>query len=500
MTRVPALVSIAAMALLGALRRGFGLIGMAVLTRLLTPSEVGAYAFAQSAGQTFVGLMRLGALQGLHVALSRRSEDDRAEIGDLIGGGLTLVAGIALVGCVGMLALADPIAHRLFGAPELAPVMAAAAVFFAGQFLSRGVYVVYAGLDQFVAYTRWATWVGAATLGTTVAGAVLVGVEGAIWGLALGTLAGVPILAVGLDPVLRQARLRPRICLRRDHLRQIFSIGLPFYGAGIFMVPAVFASQGAVSRFGGVSDLADLRIILALMALVQLVPQAVSGPVISLLSRREGGQAGAGRAAAFVHMKWLWIVALMGCSVLAGAWPVAVTLFFGPGYPNAVLLGPLALVCFIPTIVGTALSAGLLVGGRTRPMLAVGFVEGAIMAGMAFVLVPRAGLAGFLVAQGAASTAALLAWLAVLAAQTGTTPWRRWMGPLGAGTLLFGGTVVLHLNSAAQGGPEGQALLWLPLVMGVLSICALAEDERCWLRARIRMVVARLRRRGGVIS
>ena len=524
--RLPVWISIAAMLAFGVVRRGLGLIGMASLARLLSPAEVGAYAFTQSTGQTFVGLMRLGALQGLHVALARRLAEpqggagrpgdgetgetrgagartgaapaagatarglagpDRDEIGALIGGGLLLVTGIATLGSALMLALAGPIAAGLFGAPELAPFMAAAALAFAGLFLSRGVYVIYAGLGAFVAYARWGTAAGLGVVLATVLGAVFFGVAGAVWGFAGATFLGAPLSALGLRPVLGRAGLAPRWRLRAGHLREVFAVGLPFYGAGVAMVPAAFVAQGIVSWTGGVAELADLRIVLALMAVVQMVPQAVSGPVISLFSAREGAEAGAGRRAAFEHMKWLWILALVSGAALAVVWPFAVTLVFGPGYGQAAALGPLAILAFLPVIVGTALSAGILVGGRTRPLLAVGLLEGALMAGGALVLVPRLGLAGFFVAQGLAGTAAALAWLWVLARQTGTAPGRRWMVPLALATLAFGAAVGLDglvAESAGQRLGAGTALVLL-LTGGLAgTVLGRAERARLWRRGR----------------
>ena len=490
--RISTLTSIVAMLILSLLQRLMGLIGMASLARLLTPVELGAYAFAQSTGQTFVGLFRLGALQGLHVALARRMPGDAdGDAGALVGGGILLVAGIAATGSAIMIALVEPIARDIFGAPELAPYMLASTVVFAGQFMSRAAYVGYAGLGRFVEYTSSATAIGVAKVAATVLGALIFGVQGAIWGFAGTTLAGALVFVIGMLRMLRSAGIRIRLQLRRDHLRQIFAIGLPFYGAGVFMIPAGFLAQGAVSRFGSVADLADLRVILALIAVVQLIPQAISGPIISLFSEREGRQKGSGIASAFVHMRWLWVFALVSSGALLAIWPFAVVLIFGSGFPQAVQTGQIAILAFIPTIVGTSLSAGILVGGRTWPLLVIGAVQGAVMIGMAQALIPKVGLVGFFLAQAASDSVAVLMWLAVLGRQTAQSPLRRWMAPLAGATTLLGIAIVLDMliDETALQRLLASAVL-VPTFCAAIAATALSGAERAELLTRARRALA----------
>lgn len=442
------MVSILAMLVFGIFRRALGLVSISVLTRVLTSTEVGVYALAQTTGQTFVGVLRLGTLQGLHVMIARRMgyEAPAQDLGALIGGGVILCSTIAAAGAGLIVLLANPIATHVFGEPELAPYVIAAAVFFAGQFLSQAAYVGFAGIGRFVDYTYVATINGIATVVATVLGAVLFGVQGAVWGFAGATLAGVAVYVTVLLRTLRKIGVHLSFHLRGHHLRQIFAIGVPFYAAGVFLIPAEYWSQGLVSRVGGLEALADLRVILTLMAVVQMIPQAVSGPIISLFSEREGQQAGSGTASAFEHMRWLWIFALASGAALAAVWPLAVTLLFGSGFPQAAAMGQLAIVAFIPTIAGTSLSAGILVGGRTLPLVLVGMVQAGVMVGLALVLITPLGLTGFLLAQAGAATIALMLWLAALGYQIRQSPLRPWMTPLTLATVAL--CAVLALDAA----------------------------------------------------
>lgn len=492
--RASTIVSIVAMVVFSVLRRGMGLIGMASLARLLTPADLGAYAFTQTTGQTFVGLFRFGALQGLHVALARRNRDNAAEdAGTVIGGGILLVCTIAALGGLVMVALAGTIARDLFGAPELTPYVTAAAVFFVAQFLSKAAYVGFAGLGRFVEYTWWATTIGIATVAATILGALLFGVQGAVWGFVGTSLVGVPVYVLGLLRALRDVGIRLRWRLTWPHTKEIFAVGVPFYGAGAFLIPAAFVAQGAVSRFGSVEDLADLRIVMTLMGVVELVPQAIAGPIISLFSEREARAAGSGRASAFNHMRWLWIFALVTGAGLAAIWPLAVTAVFGPGYPQAVQVGQLGIAGFLPVIVGTSLMAGILVGRRTLPLLFIGALQGAVMVLLALLLVPAIGLIGFFAAQATAGTTAVVLRLAVLGRQTGGTPLRSWMGPLLAATLVLYAALLLDMQVAETALQRAVvAAVALPALCLWIAFTALTRQERVALQVRARQEVKRL--------
>ncbi|MEM6479641.1 MAG: oligosaccharide flippase family protein [Pseudomonadota bacterium] len=437
--RTSTLVNIVTMLLLTVLRRALGLVSISVLARLLSSAEIGAYAFAQSTGQTFVGLLRLGALQGLHIMISKRVGDGepKADLGRLIGGGIVLCSTIAILGGLLITLLADPIAGLIFGAPELAPYVKAAALFFAGQFLSQGAYVGFAGLGKFVDYTFYATVIGIATMAITVAGAVIYGVTGAVWGFAGATLAGAPVYFLGLVRALRGLPVRIELRPKWAHMREIFGIGFPFYAAGVFVIPAEYLSQGLVSRAGGLGDLGDLRIILTLMSVVMMIPQAISGPIITLFSEREGRETGAGSASALEHMRWLWIFALVSGAALAVIWPLAIMILFGNGFPQAAAMGQIAIMAFVPTIIGTALSAGILVGGKTRALVLVGIAQAIMMIALAYPLIALLGLTGYFIAKTGAVLLAAILWLVIIGLQSGERPTRGWMGPLILGTVIL---------------------------------------------------------------
>ena len=222
--------------------------------------------------------------------------------------------------------------------------------------------------------------------------------------------------------------------------------------------------------------------------------QSIAGPVISLFAAREGRVAGSGRASAFDHMRWLWTFALVIGAGLAAVWPLAVLVVFGSGYPQAAQVGQLGIAGFLPSLIGTSLMAGILVGGRTLPLLLTGALQGAVMVSLALVLVPSLGLVGFFAAQTAAGTATVVLRLTVLGMQTGGTPLRPWMGPLLAATLILFAALILDMQideTALQRAVV--AAVALPALGLWIAFTAMTGPERVALLARARQLLVRVR-------
>jgi O-antigen/teichoic acid export membrane protein len=167
--------------------------------------------------------------------------------------------------------------------------------------------------------------------------------------------------------------------------------------------------------------------------------------MISHLADREGQAAGSGGVNALQHVRLLWIIALVGVVTLAAVWPGLVEIVFGTGYRLAREEGQLALIPFIPTLTGTALTAALLAGGHSLPLLGVGAVQATIQFSLAWLLIPRWGLPGFFAAQAISAAAAVVLWLVALGRKTHRPPFRAWMVPLLALSLGLCGILVLDI-------------------------------------------------------
>lgn len=386
------------------LQRSLGLIGTTVLARILDPGGLGAFAFTQSLAQSAWGMGRIGIDAGLHVRLARSTAPQ--DISQFLGEGLTVFLAIAAAVAVLMVALAGPIAAGLYGAPELTVFVAIAAALFIGQALCQYAYVSFAGLHNFIVYSKRIVAGTALSVALGVAGAFAAGPLGAAAGFAVGRALTALMLLSGLVGLARAkgARIRPQRPSGRTGA--MLTLGLPFYGSGLCLIPAEIVAMGAMSRALGVDALGDLRVILALVAVVQILPQALAGPIASHLAEREAAERGDGAAAALGQCRAIWVVALVGTIALAAVWPYAIVVIFGPAYALAREIGQMSLIAFIPTVITAPLTAALLATTVTKALFPIGVVQGVILLAIALPGIETIGMPAFFLGQAAAATAA----------------------------------------------------------------------------------------------
>jgi len=433
-----------AMLALGVAQRAMGLVATTFLARILTVGQLGAYACTQSSSQTFYGFLRLGADAGMHVLLAKLDPKAQAEaMQQLVGQGLSLFLLIASAGAAAMVVLAEPLAGRLFAAPQLADFIRLAAIVFAGQTLAQFSYVVFAGFHAFSTYSRITMATTVATVAACVFGAWRDGAWGAATGLAAGQVLTALCLAVGSATMAarRGVRLRPRWPGRGA--AAILKLGLPFYGAGLLVIPADFLVMGFVTRIHGVETLGELRVVLAVIALASLMPQSLAGPMVSHLAEAHAQDPARRQQALLMQVKAVWLLALASATALAVAWPFVVRLIFGDAYVRAETLGPLALLALAPTMIGAALTGALMAWEKTLALFSVGAAQALVLIGAAWWLAPQGGLSGYFGAQAIASLSAMTGWALFLRRYAGEPLLRSWMAPLAIMTVLFAGLVLL---------------------------------------------------------
>ncbi|TCT04602.1 oligosaccharide flippase family protein [Aquabacter spiritensis] len=430
--------NVAAMLALGFLQRGMGLVSVTVLARLLGVSGVGAYAFVQSTSQTFFSVSRCGLDAGLHVGLGKLVvRGERARIEATLGEGLSLFCLIAVVGAVVMSLLSDQIAAGLFHAPQLASLVKVGAVVFFALTLTQFFYTAFAGLNAFVAYARISALSGVLLLVATVAGGFIAGVDGAVWGLAAANLAGLSLLGLRLKAELSKhgLHLRPRWPAREA--RSLLGIGFPFYANGLLLVPVDFLCMAYLSRVAGVEALGDLRATQTLMSVATLVPAALAGPFVAQLAGRL--EAGGSPNALLNQIRAIWILSLCLVIGLGTLWPFFIDVLFGTAFAQARTAGVVALTAFVPTMLLSTLTGGLLAMSRSRTLIAAGIFQAAIVSLCAYVLIPRYGLAGYLACQTISMAAGIFALMVVVPRHFPDGIWRAWMVPLSLLTLVLTG-------------------------------------------------------------
>ena len=354
-----------------------------------------------SSSQTFQGLTRLGLDAGLHVDLAGGSpEADKKRIEQALGEAFAVTLAVALFAAAAMIGLADVIADRLFAAPDLAPFMKIGAIVMFGQCVAQICYVGFAGLNAFPTYSRTAMIGAVISVVAVVAGALGAGAYGAAVGLAAAQLATTALLFWRLRGECLRRNLVLELRLPTKQILRLFKIGFPFYLGVLWMIPGEFYVLGLLSRSAGVEVLGQLRVVQALMAVVTVLPNALSGPLITYLTERHA--AGAGGGALQLQLRFIWVSALILAILLASIFPPAIGLIFGPHFAYAGNAGVLAIAPFIGTMLLNVLQGGLLAQRRSLALFWIGGIMAACHIGLAYLLVPDHGLIGFFVSQAVA--------------------------------------------------------------------------------------------------
>jgi hypothetical protein len=181
----------------------------------------------------------------------------------------------------------------------------------------------------------------------------------------------------------------------------------------LLLLPVDFATLGILARAGGIDALGELRVTQAIMAAASALPTALMGPILTHLAA--GYASGSGPADVRQHLRWLWTLSLSLAVGVAALWTLAVDAVAGSAYPLARHMGDLALMAFVPAMLLSVLHGALMARGKSSAaLLMVGAVQAVTVFASAWFLIPRFGLAGYLLAQAmgfaAAGLVAALAW------------------------------------------------------------------------------------------
>jgi O-antigen/teichoic acid export membrane protein len=414
----------AAMAALTFAQRGAGLIVMAALARVLDPSGLGAYAFVYATSTSAQSMTRIGVDAGLHITLAE-GVNDRAMASAVIGQAFTaaLAGPLAIAGL--LVLFADLVATEMFHAPQLKLYVFAAAALLVGQSLAQFFYVVFAGLNNFAQFAR----ISALGAGVTGAFAITGGLVYGGLGAALGGVAGQAVLVTGLafklDKILKAHGLAFTPAFPTRQILPLIQLGLPFSLGVMVVAPADFFALGWLSKTVGVAAMADQRVIQAIMALAIMLPSALAGPMGTYLTaRRAEGDMG---ESPLLQLRLIWGLAVVSSIGLCSVFPWLTTLLFGAAYADAGAIGALAIGAFVPTMTLMVLQSALLAHRHSQALVWIGLCMAVVLAGLAWLLIPRFQLAGFLLAQASAAmvSAGLAYWrLQHVVRMSAPTAWR----------------------------------------------------------------------------
>lgn len=460
------------------IQRGLGLVTVTILARLLDPRGLGAYNFTLNSSQAFNGLTRLGIDAGLHIELAGHSPaEGRARVEQALGEAFGLTLCLSSLAAVVMLGLAQPISDHLFAAPDLAPFMRIGVVVMLGQCFSQICYAGFAGLNAFAGYSRIAMAGGLIALPAVLAGALAAGAHGGAMAFAGSQLVTAALLfrRLGRECALRDMALR--VCWPAGNAARLLKLGLPFYLGVLWLIPVDFYVLGLLSRTAGVELLGQLRAVQALMAVIAVLPNALSGPLVTYLTERHA--AGHGEAALLLQVRVIWTSALLLSLALASIFPFAVALVFGPHFAPAGQVGVLAIAPFIGTMLLNVLQGALLAQRRSLALFWIGALMAGCQLAVAILLVPRFGLAGYFTAQAAAYGLGAAATGLWLFRTSGFRPQAGWLTLLLVATALTLGLLAFH----AQAEPRWETRILASLGLLILLLVAswyggFSRDER----------------------
>lgn len=350
--------------------RGIVFAGLAVMARLLTPTEFGVFGMAMVA----VSFLDVGSNLGLMPALIYLTHADEAEAELARDTGFVIsVGGGLLLGGI-MLALA-PVASVFFGTPEVVPLMQVLAVYFVIETL--GV-VPDAMLNGDLAFGK-RFWSQTAQ----PFGRYLLAIALALGGLGVWSLVGGQIVGVlaGVVGVFVLTGWRPRFRFSLQLARRLLKYSSQVSVVNVLSGLALNLDYLLVGRFLGTTALGLYTMAFKLPDTTIVAMSYVLGNLLLPLYvqlQKEGGELREGFVTAFRYLVMALAPCAAGMYVLA---PVIVPVLLGPQWDAAVpVVQVLAIASFFNGML-FAVGPVFLAAGRPRLLMAAEAV-------WAFSLVP----------------------------------------------------------------------------------------------------------------
>jgi O-antigen/teichoic acid export membrane protein len=430
---------------LAVIQRGTGFISIFILSRILDPKGLGIYAFTLSTAQALYGVARLGLEAGLLVSVSKlnlSAESVRAQ--QVLAEALGMFLFIAAVGVTLFSICSLLISEFVFGAPDLQLFVIASSFMMATQVVSQYFYSVYTGIGAAAPYAKAVSLTSLAGLVLIFVGATVWGAMGAVVAAMLGSTSTIVLLGWRLRRELAPLGLLLQASWPSVQIWELLRLGFPFYLAGLLVTPAEFWFVGFLSRIEGVEALGQLRVVQAIMGLAMLLPAALSGPLISDLSRRMDCEGGAKPILA--QLRIVWGISLLIAIVIATVWPLLVGLIFGSSYELARSVGGLAVLAFVPSMLLGVLTSGFIASRRAGVTIAMAAMQIFALVICGPVLVSSMGLVGYLFSQAVQFHVGVLGGLALLSVYFNEGTFRVWMFPLGVITIVLAGLLLIDVE------------------------------------------------------
>lgn len=224
------------------------LVAMIAVARILGPEPFGALGLIQST----LGVAGLMAGAGLGAAVARfvahHARTDPARAGRMIGLVTIVSTATVCVTAVGLIVLSGPIASGVFSEPGLRSGLVVGALLMATQAF-RGIQEgVFVALEQFRLLAAINILEGCLALLGMVWLASVLGLVGAVLGLAVSSLAALVLGRILLFRELRTLGIQIRYVLVRDDLAAVFNFSVPMFLANALATPILWVAITYLAR------------------------------------------------------------------------------------------------------------------------------------------------------------------------------------------------------------------------------------------------------------
>ncbi len=410
LNRQRGLTEVAAWSLAAAVvARASNLAAMAICARLLGQADFGVVAAILSTVGMFAPLasMGLGMTTTKFVSEYRDHEPDRAGRILALSMWAATLAGAAMSGA--LIVLAPQLAAAAFGAPEMAPHLAASCGLLALGVVETVQNGALAGLEAFSRIAKLSAWSAVAALPVTAVLAYRFGTSGAVAALTVSLAISCLLNAIALRAECRKRNIRVSLSGWRSECGVLWSFSLPAYFSGILVAPVTWLGGALLVQHAGFAEMAEFSAADRFRYILIFVPLAVSRIVVPTLSRlRAAGDHSGYRVA----LRWnlgfgalATVPAALACALFARPLMALFGASFGDAWPVLALLAASA----IPTVINTQLGAAVLSNGRAWWRTSADALLAVVFVAVACFAVPRWHALGLAASMAIAYSAACLA-------------------------------------------------------------------------------------------
>jgi O-antigen/teichoic acid export membrane protein len=271
--------------------RGLALVSSVIVARVLGRAgfgELGVIQITVGMFQVFAGF-GMGVTGTKHVAEFRLGDPEKA--GRIVGLSTVMAWGTGLVVAVAMFAGAGALASGSLEAPHLTGVLRISSILLLLGAVSGAQNGALSGFEAFrtIAWVNLA--VGVISLPLMVAGALLGGLAGAVWGLAATLAANCVLGHLALRVELRRSGIPVHYRSSGREWRVLLSFSLPAVLSGLLIAPVNWLCQAIMVRqAGGFDQMGLFNAANQWRMAILFLPMVLSSVMMPTLARLAGPQ------------------------------------------------------------------------------------------------------------------------------------------------------------------------------------------------------------------